>query len=490
MYRRSVPSQSADPRSGEVFGPVIPDTTAAELDVILAAAAGASDAWADTSAAVRASHLRAIADALDADRDGLVEIADRETALGVPRLTGELARSTFQLRMFADLVDSGEDRAAFVDVEISGPPPAGHPEFRLARVPLGPVAIYGASNFPFAFSVPGGDTASALAAGCPVVVKAHPAHPQTSQRCAEVISAALAAAGAPGGVFAWVHGFSAGVALVTDCRIRAGAFTGSVAGGRALFDAAVSRPDPIPFYGELGSVNPVVATPAAAADAAVLVEGWLGSLTLGGGQFCTNPGLLLAPRSSAVAEQIRTQVAALPEAVLLHAGISTHLDQSVGTLRGSPGVRILAEGVRSTSPGARAHVLVLELSAVDALENPGALAVECFGPVGALVQYDGREQLLALLAVLPGCLVGTVQGSRDEPLAADCVQALTRIAGRVVWNGWPTGVAVTAGQHHGGPWPATTNPLHTSVGTAALDRFTRPVAFQSMPVELLPPAAR
>lgn len=469
---------------------MFPDTNDEELQAALDAAHAAAQPWGATGGAVRAAHLVAVADALDADEVGLVEIADRESALGEVRLRGELARTTFQLRMFADLVAAGAHLETVLDAAVPGPPPAGHPELRLVRVPLGPVAVFGASNFPFAFSVPGGDTAAALAAGCPVVVKAHPAHPQTSQRCADLIAGALAAGGAPDGVFALVHGFSVGPRLVADRRIKAGAFTGSGVGGRALFDVAVRRPDPIPFYGELGSVNPVVVTAAGAADAAVLVAGWLGSLTLGGGQFCTNPGLLLAPRGSAIRDEIRAQVAALPAAVLLHPGVASHLDASLSQVEAVAGVRRLADGLAPDAPGVRCSVTVLEVPAATAFASSAVLETECFGPVGVLVEYADRDELLALLGGLAGCLVGAVHGSPDESLAADCVEALTRIAGRVIWNEWPTGVAVTAGQQHGGPWPATTNPLHTSVGTAAIDRFTRPLAFQSMPLALLPEPLR
>ena len=481
-----MPTQSYDPRTGLAFGPVVDDTSPAELELLLDRAAAAAAGWADSDGAVRARLLRAIADALDADEAALVEIADLETGLGEVRLRGELARTSFQLRMFADVAAAG-GRGREVDPEVAGPPPAGHPELVLARVPLGPVAVYGASNFPFAFSVPGGDVAAALAAGCPVVAKAHPAHPQTSQRCADLIASAVAAEGLPAGVFGLVHGFEAGQRLVVDPRVRAAAFTGSGAGGRALFDAANGRPDPIPFYGELGSVNPVVVTPAGAADPGSLVDGWLGSLTLGGGQFCTNPGLLLVPSGSGVVEEIARLAPDLPAPVLLHEGIGDHLDRNVAVVEAATGVHVLAEGLPPRGPGASRQVRIVQMPATTALAEPAAIGTECFGPVGVVVEYDGRDQLLDLVAVLPGCLVGTVHGSADEPLAAEVVQALARISGRVVWNGWPTGVAVTAGQHHGGPWPATTNPLHTSVGTAAVDRFTRPVAFQSVPPSLLPP---
>ena len=337
-----------------------------------------------------------------------------------------------------------------------GPPPAGHPELVLTRVPLGPVAVYGASNFPFAFSVPGGDVASALAAGCPVVAKAHPAHPQTSQRCADHISATVAGAGLPVGLFGLVHGFEAGQRLVVDPRVRAAAFTGSGAGGRALFDAANGRRDPIPFYGELGSVNPVVVTPAGAADPVALVEGWLGSLTLGGGQFCTNPGLLLVPYGSGVVEEIARQAPALPAAVLLHDGIGGHLDRSVGVVEAAAGVHVLAEGAPANGPGASRQVRILQMPATTALADPDAIGTECFGPVGVVVEYDGRDQLLALVAALPGCLVGTVHAARRR--AACCrggagagpdlgPGGLERLADRRRRHGGPAPRRSLAGDH-------------------------------------------
>ncbi len=360
-----MPSQSYDPRTGLAFGPVLPDTTHDDLAVLLDAATVAAPGWAAADGDARAELLRSIADALDADEAALVEIADRETGLGEVRLRGELARTTFQLRMFADLAAGGGGRRTEVDTEVPGPPPAGHPELVLVRVPLGPVAVFGASNFPFAFSVPGGDVASALAAGCPVVAKAHPAHPQTSQRCADLIVASVAAVGLDSGVFGLVHGFEAGQALVVDPRIRAAAFTGSGAGGRALFDAANARRDPIPFYGELGSVNPVVVTPAGAADPATLVDGWLASLTLGGGQFCTNPGLLLVPHGFGVVEEIGRQAGDLPPAVLLHAGIGAHLDTSVAVLEGAAWGR----GDRGRHPSPRTRRLPPGTDPADACDH-------------------------------------------------------------------------------------------------------------------------
>ena len=406
-------------------------------------------------------------------------------------MRGELARTTFQLRMFADLAAAGGGRSAEVDEEVPGPPPAGHPELVLTRVPLGPVAVYGASNFPFAFSVPGGDVASALAAGCPVVAKAHPAHPQTSQRCADHISRGRCGAGLPGGLFGLVHGFEAGQRLVVDPRVRAAAFTGSGAGGRALFDAANGRPDPIPFYGELGSVNPVVVTPAGAADPVALVEGWLGSLTLGGGQFCTNPGLLLAPYGSGSSRRSFAQAPVLPAAVLLHDGIGGHLDRSVGVVEAAAGVHVLAEG----APGERAWCLASGPHPSDAgrhrARRPGRDRHRVLRPGGrGRGVRRSRPAARSRRRRSPAALSERFTRRTTSRLLRRWCRRWPGSRGGSVWNGWPTGVAVTAGQHHGGPWPATTNPLHTSVGTAAVDRFTRPVAFQSVPHPLLPAVGR
>jgi acyl-CoA reductase-like NAD-dependent aldehyde dehydrogenase len=477
-------TQSVDPRTGSAFGPELPDTTATELDAVLTAAASASAPWAATAAADRARALRQVADGLDAAGVDLVDLADRETGLGQGRLTGELARTTFQLRMFADVLDHEGHAGAVIDLAVPGAPPAGHPDLRRMLVPIGPVAVYGASNFPFAFSVPGGDTASALAAGCPVVVKAHPAHPQTSEATAAAIDHALTEAGAPAGVFALVRGFDAGLALVQHPHVKAAAFTGSAAGGRALFDLAVARPDPIPFYGELGSVNPVVVSPAAAQREKTLADAYVDSLTLGTGQFCTNPGLLLLPAGSGLTELVAAAASTRQSAVMLHAGVADLFRRNVAGLSGLPGVRTLVSA--PDSGDARSGPVLLAVDAATAARQPDLLHTECFGPAAVIVEYASDQELLELVDLLEGCLVATIHADADEPVAATLVQRLARITGRLVWNDWPTGVAVTAGQHHGGPWPATTNALHTSVGTAAVNRFLRPVAFQSVPEALLP----
>lgn len=481
-----MPTQSVDPRTGEAFGPVFADSSADEVNEVVQASDAAAEAWGGWSPADRATALAAVADALDGCASGLVPLADRESGLGELRLTGELARTTFQLRMFARALEAGESFRGISDPSAAGPPPAGHPQMLRVLVPIGTVAVYGASNFPFAFSVPGGDTASALAAGCPVVVKAHPGHPQTSASVAQVMVSALRGAGAPPGTMGIVHGLQAGRLLVVHPLVRAAAFTGSYGGGRALFDLAVGRPDPIPFYGELGSVNPVVVTAAAAARGDGLVVEYLDSLTLGTGQFCTNPGLLLVPAGSGLTEMVAAQAARRPVGVLLHTGVAELLRANVARLTEVPGVRTMVDGSRAGGPGAHSGPVILAADASTALANPELVRTECFGPAGMVIEYGSTDELLDVLGLLEGCLVGTVHGEESEPLAKDVVRRLAKIAGRVVWNGWPTGVAVTAGQQHGGPHPATTSSLHTSVGSAAVLRFLRPVAFQSVPAALLP----
>jgi NADP-dependent aldehyde dehydrogenase len=437
----------------------------------------------------RADVLERLADALDAAAARLVPLADSETGLGQARLTGELARTTFQLRMLADAVRSGAYTSALVDDPVAGPPPEGHPEIRRQLMPIGPVAVYAASNFPFAFSVAGGDTASALAAGCTVVVKAHPGHPQTSEAVLEVLRSALTQARMPDGVLGMVRGFSSGSALIRDPAIRAGAFTGSQRGGRALFDLAAARPDPIPFYGELGSVNPVVVLRSAAARSEVARD-YVDSLLLGAGQFCTNPSLLLVPSGTALIEQIVAEVADRDAGVLLYPGVLEHLEQSIDRVASAAGVSVIAgERHRPDRADLSRPPLLFGVSAAQLIGDRTPLEVECFGPVGVVAHYDSSEELLAVLGALEGALVACVHGETDDPEAGAVVAAVAQRAGRVVWNGWPTGVSVNRAQHHGGPWPATTNPLHTSVGVTAIRRFLRPVAFQSVPVELLPQAA-
>ncbi|MFD9455415.1 aldehyde dehydrogenase (NADP(+)) [Streptomyces sp. NPDC059985] len=491
----ATPVWSVDPRNGKQRERVAVEATPREVDDAVRAAHASRGALADATA--RAAFLRGAADLLDGSAARVVETADAETALGPARLTGELARTTGQLRAFADAVDEG----AYLDVRIDRADPSltpPRPELRRYKVPLGVVAVFAASNFPLAFSVPGGDTASALAAGCPVVVKAHPDHPATSELCASLLRRAAVSAGLPAEVVGLVHGFDAGPELIRHPLVRAAGFTGSVRGGRALFDAAAARPVPIPFHGELGSLNPVVVTPAAAAERAEEIgTGLAGAVTLGVGQFCVKPGLVLVPQG--------------PDGDLLTAALAKALGD------GGPGVLLdhrmrenFLAGVRERAalPGVAApvaagphgdHAVVagfLDVAARELLEGARheLLLEECFGPVTVVVRYAGQREAVDVLGRLGGNLSATLQLSHAEGEgapgpAAELLREVTRLAGRIVVNGWPTGVAVAPAQHHGGPYPAATS-HSTSVGGTAIERWLRPVVHQAVPDALLPPELR
>ena len=461
------------------------NTTVEQLDALAAAAGAAAPVWRTSDAATRAGWLRALADALDAHADELVPIADRETRLGATRLRGEVGRTTGQLRLFATVVEEGSYLELTVDdADPASTPP--RPELRRLLVGVGPVAVFSASNFPFAFSVCGGDAASALAAGNPVIVKAHSGHPELSQRTAEIAIAALRDAGAPDGSLALVTGREAGNALVQHPTIQAAGFTGSLSGGRALFDLAAGRPDPIPFYGELGSVNPVVITPAAvAARGEELAAGLAGSFTLGVGQFCTKPGVVFVPRGAGFEDVVGAAVAGIPGGHLLTDRITDAFPHGIRSLVDDPSVEVVAHGAE-TADGARPIVLAADATAV--AERAETLLEEVFGPVTLLVRYRSDAELHAALRAVPGSLTATLHSEPGDEVATT-LELLQARAGRVLFAGWPTGVAVTWSQQHGGPWPATTS-LHTSVGATAIRRFLRPVAYQDAPASLLPPVLR
>ena len=440
----------------------------------------------------RAEALDAIAAELESDGDHLVALADRETALGEPRLTGELARTTGQFRFFAGVLRDG----GYLDATIDHADPDAatpRPDLRRVLVPLGPVAVFGASNFPLAFSVPGGDTASALAAGCPVVVKAHPAHPATAEAAAAAVHRALRRIGAPDGLLGLLHGHEAGSALVAHPHVRAAGFTGSLAGGRALFDLASARPDPIPFYGELGSLNPLVVTPgAAAARASAIGRGVAESVLLGRGQFCTKPGLVLipdGPDGEQLLDELVDTAKGAPAGPLLTAEIGAsfrRIAEHVGGL-----ADVLLDHSRGTDAAACGPVLVRVSVSGLVRDDLAALREEHFGPFAVVATYRGLDELRHLVNELAPALVASVHATDDEHhLLAPLLRALRDKVGRIVWNGYPTGVAVSWAMHHGGPYPSTTNALHTSVGAAAIRRWLRPVTYQAVPTALLPEELR
>ncbi|MBB2985240.1 aldehyde dehydrogenase (NADP(+)) [Terracoccus luteus] len=480
------------------------ETSGADLDAVVARATEAAGRLPALEPRVRAAALDAAAAALDGAADELIALAGEETGLGVPRLTGELRRTRVQLRLFAREVERG----AFLDVRIDEADAdfaLGVPRDDLRRMlsPVGPVLVFAAGNFPFAFSVAGGDTAAALAAGCPVVVKAHPGHPRLSRRVTELVAAALEQAGLPAGTLQLVEGQQAGVDALRHPGIRASSFTGSLRGGRALADIAAGRPDPIPFYGELGSVNPVVALPGAvAAQADSLLEGYVTSVSGSAGQLCTKPGFLLVPTGTDL-DTVTTAAAGVAEQRLLSPAISDGYEARRDTVLATPGVTVLHEGgVRRDDDGQGWATPTLVACSLDTLRaHADTLLDEAFGPLSVVVAYEpGTDLAAVVLDLFPGNLTGTLLGANaadtgdtgDTDAAADLarlVDALTRTSGRVLFRGWPTGVAVTPAMQHGGPWPATTTDA-TSVGTAAVGRFLRGVAYQGAPQSLLPAPLR
>ncbi|WP_345763106.1 aldehyde dehydrogenase (NADP(+)) [Diaminobutyricibacter sp. McL0608] len=460
---------------------------ALSVDTAMADAATAAPLLAASEPGDRAGWLRAIADRLDGDAEALIALAARETHLTEPRLRGELVRTTFQLRLFAEVVEEGRYLGAIIDHADPDWPMGARPDLRRMLRPLGPAAVYAASNFPFAFSVAGGDTAAAIAAGAPVVVKAHSAHPELSRAVAAHVDSALALSGAPRGAFALVEGREAGRELVLDARLTVATFTGSLSGGRALYDLASARPEPIPFYGELGSVNPVFVTHAAAsARPEEIARGFAASMTLGVGQFCTKPGVLFVPEDSAMTPLVVEAVRASVGGPMLSGAIRDGYYASLDPLADREGVELLAgSSARSDQP----TPTVYGTDVTTFLAHPEELLEEHFGPAALIVRYRAEGDLLDAARSLRGQLTATVQGE-DGDRIGELVELLAVKAGRVLWNGWPTGVSVTYAQQHGGPFPATTAPHFTSVGTTSIGRFLRPVAYQDTPDALLPPALR
>ena len=466
------------------------DFSTGTVDLVNRACEAAEDAfaaYAATSREDRARFLEAIADGIEARAEAITAIGTAETGLPEARLQGERGRTTGQLRLFADHIRKGDYLDRRVDTALPDRQPLPRPDLRLMQRPIGPVAVFGASNFPLAFSTAGGDTASALAAGCPVVVKGHPAHPGTGEIVAEAIHAAIQSTGMPAGVFSFIHGDShaVGAALVQHPLIRAVGFTGSLRGGRALFDLCAARPEPIPFFGELGSINPGFVLPQALASrGAKLAEGWAGSLTMGAGQFCTNPGLIVMPKgvlADAFAKAAGDALSKVGPQVMLSDGIAeayrTGANRAAGVA--TPIFEAQAEG-RNALPS------IYKTSAEEFLRDH-TLAEEVFGPLGVIVTVSGEDQMLDVAEAMEGQLTATLHlDDGDMDMARRLMPVLERKAGRILANGWPTGVEVADAMVHGGPYPASTNFGATSVGTMAIRRFLRPVSYQNIPEALLP----
>ena len=455
----------------------------------------AFDRFRELESDSRARFLEVIADQILALGDELLERAHAETGLPLARLTGERARTIGQLRLFAEELRDGGWLGIRVESALPTRTPLPRPDLRQRKVPLGPVAVFGASNFPLAFSVAGGDTAAALAAGCPVIVKGHPSHPGTSELVAQAIVAAVSACELPPGVFSLLNGdsHSLGAELVAHPRVKAVGFTGSRSGGLALMKIASTRREPIPVYAEMSSVNPVLLLPGAlAARAEALGREFVASLSLGVGQFCTNPGVLIAlkgpdlERFSASASAVLAEVV---PGVMLTPGIHAAYEKGVERLREHEQVSLLARGTQSQGKhcGRGAFFAV---AARDLSQHPAVLE-EVFGPSSVLIRCENESQLVEILERLDGQLTATLHlTTPDEPLAARLLPVLERKAGRLIANGWPTGVEVSRAMVHGGPFPATSDGRSTSVGTLAIERFLRPVCYQDFPDALLPPPLR
>lgn len=459
--------------------------TALRAEQQIEAAHSAFTASQDVTPRVRSSWLEAIAAACEAHSDELVALAESETHLGENRLSGELRRTVFQLRLYIAEILAGENLDATIDhVDVAwgmGP----RPDIRRVNVPLGVVGVFGASNFPFAFSVLGGDTASALAAGCAVVHKIHEGHQELGRRTAEIAIDALRTAGAPEHLLSTVTGREAAEALVDHPLTRAVGFTGSTGGGRALLDRIAGRDRPIPFYGELGSINPVFATERAwALRGDEILVAYAQSFTMGMGQFCTKPGLLFAPTDrDQVARVVGIQVAQSQRTPLLNTKLRAGFDAVLDDMCAIDGVEVVLAGDSAESPAPT----VLFTTAEVIRANPAILGREMFGPATLIIRYEPGEDLATLAALLDGQLTASVQAQVEEDI--DPLLAILREkSGRVLWNEWPTGVTVSYAQHHGGPYPATTAERTTSVGPAAIARFMRPVAYQGFPLAQLPPS--
>ena len=461
----------------------------AEVDRAAAAADRAFDSYGTSTRDERARFLEAIATAIEARGPAITAIGSRETGLPAARLEGERGRTVGQLRLFAGHIRAGDYLDRRQDAALPDRAPLPRPELRMIQRPIGPVAVFGASNFPLAFSTAGGDTAAALAAGCPVIVKGHPAHPGTGEIVAEAILEAITACGIDPGVFALIQGntHDLGAALVTHPTVRAVGFTGSLGAGRALFDLCAARPEPIPFFGELGSINPVFLLPhALAARGTELARGWAASLTMGAGQFCTNPGIAVVgtgPEGDAFVKAAAEGLADVSPQCMLTQGIADAYTSGKSRFDGRNAVKPV---MTAESEGRNAAPNLYETDAASYLQDH-ALGEEVFGPLGLVVRVAGADDMERLARGFEGQLTVTLHMDEgDTAQAQRLMPVLERKAGRILVNGFPTGVEVCDSMVHGGPFPASTNFGATSVGTLAIRRFLRPVCYQNMPDALLP----
>ena len=486
-----------NPSTGQALAGEYHDASPQEIETKMSAAAAAAGAYRTQSPARIAGFLERIAVELEGLGETLVSRAHAESGLPLNRLQNERGRTIDGVRMFADLVREGSWVNARIDVGDPTRKPAPKPDIRTMLIPIGPVVVFGASNFPLAISVAGNDTVGALGAGCPVLVKAHPAHPGTSDLVAGAIENAVKACGMPAGVFSMLHGASheVGLALVRHSEAKAVAFTGSLAGGRALFEAAAARPEPIPVYAEMGSINPVILLPGALADGAERIgAAYIKSVTMGVGQYCTNPGLALGMQGAALDRFLSAAAAAAedaPPATMLHAGIRDSFMKGVKRIEATPGVKVEGRSrVEAQSARTEAPVVIFSTTA-DIFDAEAHLNEEVFGPASAIVKCSDRAELEHAIRQLTGHLTASVHGTpQDLEECRDLIALLETKVGRIIFNGFGTGLEVCASMHHGGPYPATTDSHFTSIGQAGILRFARPLCYQNFPQEALPEELR
>jgi len=486
---------ASNPANGAKLDGVFHSASGADVDLAARLASAAFPAFSQLPSARRAAFLRRIATQMEALAEPIIERAHLETALPKARLQSETGRTCNQLRLFATVLEEGSWVGARIDRADPRRKPLPKPDLRSMWHALGPVAVFGASNFPLAFSVAGGDTASALAAGNPVIVKAHPAHPGTSELVGRVIRDCVLQEDLPEGTFSLLFdaGNDVGTALVQHPLVKAGGFTGSTTGGRALMNLAASRPDPIPFYAEMGSTNPVFLLPGALAARSKDIASQLqASFTLGSGQFCTKPGMIFLPAGApeVFLSEFRDKVLRSPAFAMLTSGIRASYQQAIERRAKRQDTRAVAQGDRAAASGFTAAAAVFETDVPTLQANP-ELADEVFGPSTLLVTFAGKEQVLQAARELSGHLTATIHGTEEDLQEyAELIEILRNKVGRIVFNGYPTGVEVCHSMVHGGPYPASSDGRSTSVGTAAIFRFARPVCYQDCPDRLLPDALK
>ncbi|MEL4306867.1 aldehyde dehydrogenase (NADP(+)) [Joostella sp. CR20] len=471
------------------------EATADEIDTAVSLASEAFQEYKNFSGAKKASFLNAIADEIEALGDELIHAYMAESGLPEGRARGERGRTMGQLRAFATLLEEGSWVEATIDTAQPDREPLPKPDIRKMLFPIGPVVVFGASNFPLAFSTAGGDTASALAAGCPVIVKSHPMHAATGELVASAIIKAAQKTNMPNGVFSNVNssGIEVGQQLVKHPKVKAVGFTGSIKGGTALYKLANERTEPIPVYAEMGSINPVVILPSALEEkGSFWAKQYAGSITVGAGQFCTNPGLLLAVKSNALDSfiaELGNEIAQIEPTAMLHPNICKAYQNGIETAAAQSNTNVVASFDNEASPNFGKQK-VLTVTGSEFLKNP-VLHQEVFGPYSIVVQCENDSELQQILEALEGQLTGTVLGNSDELVSKSVIiEALKERVGRLILNSVPTGVEVCPSMHHGGPFPATTNGKYTSVGVSAITRWVRPVAYQNWPLELLPEALK